>query len=47
MTTRRARAFIKIAFLTIVSAVFLVWIFLAYLSPDHVVDWLVMSSFCT
>lgn len=47
MTVRRLRMLMKAAGLTVVTAIVLAWVFLAYLSPNHLIDWLVMNSFCT
>lgn len=47
MTVRRLRMLMKAAGLTTVAASVLAWVFLAYLSPNQLIDWLVMNSFCT
>lgn len=47
MTIHRLRTLIKMVGLTVVTAFVLGWVFLAYLSPSHVIDWLMINCFCT
>ena len=47
MTIRRLQSLVIAATLTVVTFAVLALVFVAYLSPDHVIDWLVMNSLCT